>query len=99
RRARSTLAPLPRWAPGLLGVRRPAGAVGALLASLPFAEDEGVLAEAESALRVLALRDGKPEPAVVRALEDRAPQRRATAAEIVCQASSAGEHRAALQRL
>src|SRR5262249_6451754 len=73
--ARTTPSPLPSCAPRLLAVRRPAGAVETLLAYLPFADDEGVLVETESALQVLAVHDGKPEPAIVRALEDRAPQR------------------------
>jgi HEAT repeat protein len=87
-------APLPAAAPRLLALRKPPAAVEALLAYLPFAEDEAAL-EVQAALTVLALRDGKLEPALAQALEDKLPLRRAAAAEVVCQ-TALGEHRSRL---
>jgi HEAT repeat protein len=65
----------------LLALRRPAGAPAALLAYLPMAEDEAVVAEAQAALDVLAVSDGVADPEVVKALNDPTPIRRAAAAE------------------
>ncbi len=63
--------------------RRPPGAVEALLQYLPFAPDESLEEEALYALYALALRDGKLEPALVKALGDPLPARRAAAGCIV----------------
>jgi HEAT repeat protein len=63
---------------------RPAGALDALLEYLPFAENEKVVAEVEAALTALAPRNGKPAPALLRALSDPAPSRRAAAAVALC---------------
>src|SRR5262249_4611904 len=49
----------------VLGQRKPPGAVEVLLAYLPSAEDESVAEEIRITLTALALRDGKPEPALV----------------------------------
>jgi HEAT repeat protein len=70
----------------LVAVRKPAGAAEALLAYLPFADDEGVADEVRHSLTALAHRDGKPEPALVRALDDNLPVRRAAAAEALTRA-------------
>ncbi len=59
---------------------KPDGAADALLQYLPYAEDDKVEQEAEAALAAVALKDGKPESAVVRALTDATPVRRAAAA-------------------
>ena len=50
-----------------------------LLAYIPYAADETVLAEVQFALNATAFTDGKPEPAVVRALTDGSAARRAAA--------------------
>src|SRR5262249_51758359 len=63
----------------LLALRRPAGAVEALLAYFPWAPDEAVTREAQGALAALAVEGGKQHPALLRALEDRDPRRRAAA--------------------
>jgi HEAT repeat protein len=76
--------PLPPAAVRLLALRKPAGAVDALLAYLPLATDDAMANEMQTALSALALRDGKPEAALVAALADRLPVRRAVAAEVVC---------------
>jgi hypothetical protein len=56
-----------------------AGAV--LLAYLPFAEDESVIDELRLALAAVAMRDGKPDPALLQGIEDRDTLRRAAAVE------------------
>jgi len=68
----------------LLALRRPAGTAEVLLNFLPFAEDDGLVGEAQYALNAIASQEGKPDPALVRALEDKAPLRRAAAAEALC---------------
>ena len=80
---------LPLAAARLLALRRPAGAVAALLAYVPFADNELMLEEVGTSLRTLALRDGKPEPVLVQALTDELPARRALAAEALARAGVA----------
>src|SRR5581483_2811646 len=72
---------LPVGALRLLAVRKPAGAVEALLAYLPFAEDEEREEEVRKSLIVLALRDGHLDPALLRGLKDAEAKVRAVAAE------------------
>jgi hypothetical protein len=79
---------LPAAALRLLALRKPAGAVETLLAYLLFAEEE-TLADVHSAMAQLALRDGKPDPALVRALASALPPVRAAAAEALAQAGGA----------
>jgi HEAT repeat protein len=90
--------PLSPVAPRLVALRRPPGAVEALLAFLPSAEDEAVVSEVQAALAAVAVRDGKPEPALVQALEDKQPLRRAVAAAALWQAGVA-DTRAAVRKL
>jgi HEAT repeat protein len=96
------LSPLPAAAARLLAVRRPPGSVEALLAYLPFVEDEAVMNETEAALASLALADGKVEPAILAALGDKLPLRRAVAAEVVCHDPSGArlaDHKSAVRPL
>jgi HEAT repeat protein len=72
----------------LLTVRQPAGAVEALLDYLPFADDEHVTEEVQEALKTLAVDKGKPAPALLKALSDSIPIRRAAAAEALAQPSA-----------
>jgi HEAT repeat protein len=67
----------------LVALRRPEGATEAMLAFLPFAdEDDGMIAEVRSALTTLALDpNGKADAALVKALSDSASIRRSVAAE------------------
>jgi HEAT repeat protein len=81
----------------LVVVRKPARAAEALLAYLPFADDEGVAEEARNALTALAMPDGKPEPALIKALGDPLPLRRATAAQALVRVGEAGLVRRLLQ--
>ncbi len=64
----------------LLLHRKPAGAVEALLAYLPAAETPALVEEVASALTALAYADDKPHPALLAALTDNLPLRRAVAA-------------------
>jgi HEAT repeat protein len=76
----------------LTAQRRPAGAAEALLAYLPSADESGEGA-VFVALEVVGLRGGQPEPAVVAALGDKHPLRRAAAARVVSRAGDAGQRR------
>ncbi len=89
---------LPPVAARLLALRKPPGAVEALLAFLPWAEEEHLAGEVQTALTTLAVRDGKVDPALVRALDDPLPVRRAVAAEVLARAGGA-EARPAVRKL
>src|SRR5205807_1423484 len=66
--------PLPPEAARLLALRRPAGAAGVLLDYLPFADDEAMVAEVQTALAVVALNDGEPDGSLLAGLAgERAP--------------------------
>jgi HEAT repeat protein len=69
----------------VLAVRKPDGATEALLAFVPFAENEHVVAEVEAALAVVGVRDGKADPALLQALTDKVPARRSAAAAALSQ--------------
>jgi HEAT repeat protein len=74
-----------------LGQQRPAGTAEVLLAYLPFADDDGVVQEISTALTAVALKDGKLDPALLKALEDPTPIRRGVAAEVVCKSGGSAE--------
>jgi HEAT repeat protein len=78
--------------------RKPAGAVEALLAYLPYADNEDVGREVGAALLAVALANGKPDPVLVRALSDPVPVRRAVAGAVLSQVAP-GEHREAYEKL
>ncbi len=59
---------------------RPAGAAEVLLAYAPKVEGQATADDVRAALAALAVRDGKPDPALVAALADKAPGKRAAAA-------------------
>jgi hypothetical protein len=69
-----------------LARQRPAGAAQGLLNYLPSAEDQSVAEEVRVALAALAVRDGKAEPALLDALGDQVPVKRAAAAVALCRA-------------
>ncbi len=75
----------------LIAARKPAGAADALLSYLPFAADESVVDEICRALPAVAVRDGKPEPAVVAALTDKAAIKRGAAGAALVTAHATGE--------
>jgi hypothetical protein len=61
----------------LLGLRKPPGAAEALLNYLPGAEMD---LDVRAALYAIARQDGKPDPVLIQALDDKDPARRAAAA-------------------
>src|SRR5262249_41370660 len=65
----------------MVAKRRPTGAAAVLLAYLPFADDDTVTEELRDALVAVALRDGQIDPALLAALDDAVPVRRAAAGE------------------
>ncbi len=72
----------------VLAARRPDGAVEVLLAYLPAAPDEATEEAVVAALGATGLRDGKAHAALVAALKDREPARRAAAASVVARAGA-----------
>ena len=89
---------LPAAAPRLLALRKPPGAVEALLDYLPFADNDLLVEEVQTALTALAMKDGKPEPALVQALADKLSLRRAASAEALVRSGGAAE-RVAVRKL
>src|SRR5262249_14025791 len=89
---------LPAVAARLLALRKPAGATETLLAYLAFADDEVMKWEVTKALHSLAATSGKEQAALVKALRDTAPVRRAVAGEGLAGVADA-EVRAAVRKL
>jgi len=90
--------PLSPVVPRLVALRKPRGAAEALLAFVPFAEESLVGEETLAALAAVAVRDGKPEPSLLQALQDKLPSRRAAAAEALWRAGVA-EQRPAVRKM
>ncbi len=74
----------------LLAHHKPAGAPEVILNYLPFAIDESVVEELQTALTAVAVRDGQADPAIVRALDDNKPVKRAVAAAALVRAGARG---------
>jgi hypothetical protein len=72
----------------LLAVKKPDGAVEALLDYAPFLDDESVEEAVLEALARLGLKGGKADAALVKALKDKEPLKRAAAAFAVGQAEA-----------
>jgi HEAT repeat protein len=68
----------------LIALRKPAGAAEALLAYMPFADDEVLIEELQAALNTVAYPKGKAHPALLKGLADKQPVRRAAAAQALC---------------
>jgi HEAT repeat protein len=81
-----------------LAAQNPDGTVDTLVHYLPFADDETVIQEIETALIGIGMREGKPEPALMRALSDPTPIRRGVAARVLCSVGGSAE-RAAVRPL
>jgi hypothetical protein len=88
---------LPLVAARLVALRRPAGAPEVLISYLPFAEDEAMASEVQEALNTVAFHENRPDPAVLKALDDKLPQRRIAAAECLCHGGP--EQRQLIRRL
>jgi hypothetical protein len=78
----------------LLAVRKPDGAAAALLAFIPFAEDDLVAEEVRGALAAVCVREGKADDAVVAALVDKSAARRAAAGVALAKAGLAAQKQA-----
>lgn len=89
---------LPPVAARLVALRKPAGAVETLLAFFPWAEDPDLADEVQKALSTLARLDDNAHAALVSALEDSLPGRRAVAAELLAGLRDP-KHLAALRKL
>ncbi len=74
-----------------LAKAKPPGTAKVLLAFLPLADDETGSRAIHAALKELAVRDGKAEPALVAALKDPVAERRAAAAVALIEGGPAGE--------
>jgi hypothetical protein len=90
--------PLVRDAARLLAERKPVGAAAVLLDYLPARADEHTAEALRVALGAVAVREGRPEPAVVRALTDDSPLRRTAAGVALCRAGVT-EQRLAIHKL
>jgi hypothetical protein len=95
---KGALTPLPPVAARLLALRKPAGTAETLLNYLPFSEDEHMTEEIRNTLAAVALSDGKLEPMLLKALEDKLAVRRSAAGEAVVR-SGDKEHREAVVKL
>jgi HEAT repeat protein len=76
--------PLSPVIPRLLALRKPKGTAEAVLEYIPFADDESLVDELQVALNVVTFPKGKVDKAVIKALGDKAPARRAAAAAALC---------------
>ena len=90
--------PLPQPAPRLLALRRPAGSLEALLAYLPFADNEAVTVEITDVIFAIGIHEGKADQALVKALQDKVAVRRAAAATALCR-SELAEYLPAVRQL
>jgi HEAT repeat protein len=88
---RDTRRPLPDVAPRLLTLRRPKGSLEAMLAYVPFAENETLAALLTESLAVVGCTDGKADAALRSALQDEVPARRAAAAVALCKGKASDE--------
>jgi HEAT repeat protein len=81
-----------------LAAQNPEGTADTLIQYLPFADDETVILEIETALLAIGMRDGRPNPALMSALADATPIRRGVAARVLCRVGGSAE-RTAVRRL
>src|SRR5262249_5660689 len=86
----------PAAAARLLARRAPPGAVAALVAFAPHADDDSVEEAVRAALLSLSPPDKEPDPALGAALRDAAPARRAAAAHVLGRHADASRRAAVL---
>lgn len=77
----------------MLAARKPAGAAEVLIAYLPYAEDQSTFEEVETALVAVAIVNGKPDGALLKALKDKEAIRRGAAATVLCQAGGPANYK------
>ena len=83
----------------LLAQRNPPQATATLLAYLPFAPKEDVADEIVTALASVGVTGGKPDEAILGALEDSSPLKRAAAGEVLARSGGAAGRRQARKLL
>lgn len=76
--------PLAASTPRLIALRKPAGAADAILAYLPFVDDDSMFEELQTALNTVAYVGKKASPTILKALADKAPARRLAAGVALC---------------
>jgi HEAT repeat protein len=81
--------PLPDAAPRLMALRRPAGTLETFLAYLPFVDSEPAAVEIIDLIYAVGVREGKADPLLIKALEDKVAARRSAAAVVLCRTQSA----------
>jgi HEAT repeat protein len=79
---------LPLAALRLVALHKPAGATETLLRYVPFAETDAITEELKLALGTVGFSQGKPDRALLQALEDKVGLRRSIAAETLCRSGS-----------
>src|SRR5262245_2633488 len=82
---------LPTTAARLVALRKPEGAAEVMLAYLPSADGDDMIEALQEVLPELAFKDGKPDPAFIKALADPVQARRIAAAEALAASSAAQE--------
>jgi len=76
----------------LMALRKPRGGAEAIIAYMPFADDESMAEELQTALNAMAYDGGKANPALLKGIKDaKNPSRRAAAAQALC-AGPLGEY-------
>jgi HEAT repeat protein len=75
----------------LLALRRPEGAAAVLFAYLPTVTEDWVREEVLLALAGVAVHQGKPDPVLTAALQDKEPTRRAAAAFVLARAGGTAQ--------
>ncbi|OAI46048.1 hypothetical protein AYO44_12000 [Planctomycetaceae bacterium SCGC AG-212-F19] len=78
----------------LIAERKPEGGAETVLGYLPFAANHLVVEEVVTTLSAVAVSNGQPDKAVIAALADKQPQRRAAAAVALCRGASPEHHKA-----
>jgi hypothetical protein len=85
---KGTPSPLPMAAPRILALRKPTTATATLIAYVPFAESEEALHLITDVLGSVGAKGGKGDEALVKALTDGNPARRAAAVTALCRAGA-----------
>jgi HEAT repeat protein len=82
----------------LMAYRKPPATADVLLSFVPFADEDQVFDEVRSALAAVAVREGKADPLLVHALDDKLAARRGVAAEALA-LGGAADQRPAVRKL
>jgi HEAT repeat protein len=97
-KAKEQASPLVPTIARLIALRKPPGAAEVILAYLPSLDDDGLVYDLQNALNAVAFSDGKPQPAILKGLNDKSGMRRVAAAQALC-AGPRGDHLKAVRAL